>query len=233
MAVENAYLPFNFIRQDNGKPDGWDYEVITEICRRLNAVPEFKQIAWDAMIQAVSSGQLDMAGDGVTITRERSAVVDFSRPYMKVEQKLMIRSGETRFGSLEEIVKGSFRIAAQKGNTNYERAVELVGAARVTGFDSFGDAVQALITGDMDALAIDDTAGQGYMGAQAGKLKMLPDVLASQELGFVFPKGSALTGAFNAALEAMGRDGSLEGFTRKWFPPAKDPLPKGAVPGPE
>jgi polar amino acid transport system substrate-binding protein len=32
VAVENAYPPFNFIDEETGEPDGWDYETWIAIC---------------------------------------------------------------------------------------------------------------------------------------------------------------------------------------------------------
>jgi polar amino acid transport system substrate-binding protein len=39
VAVENAYLPFNYIDPDTGEWSGWDYDVWDEICVLLNCVP--------------------------------------------------------------------------------------------------------------------------------------------------------------------------------------------------
>ena len=97
------------------------------------------------------------------------------------------------------------KLGTQKGTTNYEEAVKMVGEARVVAFDTFGDAVQALINKDVDGVVIDDTAGVGYVGVNADKIKLLPEKLVGQELGFVFPKGSDLVEPFNAAIAAMQR----------------------------
>ena len=91
VAIENAYIPFNYIRLDNGKAEGWDYDALAEICKRLNCKPVFKEIGWDSMITAVSQGQFDVAADGITITDERAKVVDFSDGYMSVDQRVMVR----------------------------------------------------------------------------------------------------------------------------------------------
>ena len=60
VAVENAYPPFNSIDQATGKGAGWDYDAVTEICKRLNCVPEFKQAAWDGIFPAMQAGEFDM-----------------------------------------------------------------------------------------------------------------------------------------------------------------------------
>ncbi len=222
VAIENAYIPFNYIRLDNGQAEGWDYDALAEICKRLNCKPVYKEIAWDGMIAAVAAKQFDMAADGITITDERAQTVDFSEGYIKVDQRLLVRADETRFKTIDEFKAGDFKLSTQKGTTNYNEGVKLVGEARVTAFDDFGSAVQAVISNDVDAVIIDDTAGQGYVGVNADKVKLLDGVVSQgQELGFIFPKGSNLVAAVNAALTAMRTDGTLQRLQDRWFPQGK------------
>lgn len=222
VAIENAYIPFNYIRLDNGQAEGWDYDALAEICKRLNCKPVFQEIAWDGMIAAVAAKQFDMAADGITITDERRQSVDFSDGYIKVDQRLLIRADETRFKSIEEFKAGDFKLSTQKGTTNYDEGIKLVGEARVTALDDFGSAVQAVISKDADAVIIDDTAGQGYAGVNADKVKLLDGIVSQgQELGFIFPKGSDLVTPVNAALTSMRADGTLQKLQEKWFPQGK------------
>ncbi|MEJ2411522.1 MAG: BMP family ABC transporter substrate-binding protein, partial [Anaerolineales bacterium] len=96
VAVENAYLPFNYIDPDTGEPAGWDYDVWNEICNLLNCTPTFVEAAWEGMIQAVADGQFAAAGDGITITDARAEVVDFSVGYITIEQRVLVRIDEDR-----------------------------------------------------------------------------------------------------------------------------------------
>ncbi len=219
VAVENLYVPFNYINKDTNEPEGWDYDVWAEICERLNCVPDFQEAAWDGMIQAVSDGQFDVAADGITITDERKEVVDFSQGYIKVAQRLLIAIDEDRFTSLDEFKSGDFKVGTQTGTTNYDTAVGEYGEDRVQAFDSFPFAVQALINGDVDAVIMDDTAGQGYAGADKEKLALLDGDIVSDELGFVFPKGSDLVAAVDAALDEMVADGTLDEINGRFFTP--------------
>ncbi|MGH8959372.1 MAG: transporter substrate-binding domain-containing protein [Acidimicrobiia bacterium] len=217
VAVENAYLPFNYIDPASGEPAGWDYDALGEICSRLNCTPEFEATGWEGMIIAVSEGQFDMAADGITITDERAQQVDFSDGYISVEQRLLTRLDEDRFATLEEFEAGDFVVATQTGTTNFETASEVYGEDRIVAFSDFPLAIQALIAGDADAVIIDDTAGVGYQGENADQLKLLDGSLASDELGFIFPKGSELVSPFNAALAAMEADGTMDALAEKFF----------------
>jgi polar amino acid transport system substrate-binding protein len=220
VAVENAYPPFNYIDPATGQGAGWDYAVLNELGQRLHFKPVFQQFGWDTMIAAVADGQFDMAGDGITITDERAEQVDFSIGYIQTNQRLLVALSETRFSTIDDVTsEPNIRLGEQIGTTNYNTAVELVGEDKVVGYDQFGLAVQALIVGDVDAVIIDETAGQGYTGANADKVKLVGDPVKSDALGFIFPKGSELVSAINAGLESMMADGSLDALNAQYFGP--------------
>jgi polar amino acid transport system substrate-binding protein len=218
IAVENAYPPFNYINPATNQGEGWDYDAWNEICRLLNCVPVFQEAAWEGMIAAVASGQFDAAADGITITEERAQQVDFSDGYIQVAQRLLVRADETRFASVDEFVADSaLRVGTQTGTTNYETAVSLLPEDRITAFEQFPFAVAALINGDVDAVLMDETAGQGYVGTSAEQLKLVGEPLSSDELGFIFPKGSELVEPVNLALAEMRASGKLDELAQKYF----------------
>jgi polar amino acid transport system substrate-binding protein len=219
IAVENAYLPFNYISIETGEPGGWDYDAWTEICTRLHCSPVFVEAAWDGMIQSVADGQYDAAGDGITITDDRAEVVDFSIGYINIQQRLLVRVGEDRFDSMESFVNTDLVMGTQTATTNYETAVQYLPEDRIQAFEQFPFAVQALIAGDVDAVIIDEVVGMGYMGENAESVELIGPAISSDELGFIFPKGSTLTEQVNQALTAMMQDGFLSALNVKYFGP--------------
>ena len=218
VAVENAYAPFNSIGPD-GQAAGWDYDAIREICERLICTPEFMQAEWDGMMEAVSEGEYDMAADGITINDERARLVEFSQGYMTLQQMLLVRAGEDRFDSAQELAAdASLTLGAVPGTTNHDVAAGLVGRDRLSEYASFPAAVDALVAGEVDALVMDDVAGQGYTGSGAEGVKVAGEPLTKvEELGFIFSKGSDLVGPFDAALDSMRADGTLGSLHEKWF----------------
>lgn len=217
IAVENAYPPFNFVNPATGQAEGWDYDAWNEICRLLNCKPDYKETAWEGMIQAVGNGDYDVGADGVTITEERAQTVDFSDGYIAVDQRLLVRADESRFANMDEFAAGDFRIGTQTGTTNYETATGLLPEDRIQAYEQFGFAVAALLNGDVDAVIMDETAGQGYVGNNATDLKLIGDPITSDQLGFIFPKGSDLVAPVNQALAAMRESGKLDELADKYF----------------
>lgn len=217
IGVENAYLPFNYIPLGETEGQGWDYDAFRAICDLLNCEPVFVQAGWPAVIDQVANGELDTAADGISITDERDEIADFSDPYMTVQQKFIIGL-DSAYSDTDSIIGDENAIiGTQVGTTNYELAISLVDESRVQAFDQFGLAVQALISGDVDAVIIDDAAGLGYVGENADQVKTADGALQSDPLGFIFPTGSNLVDPVNQALQALKDDGTLEELGRKYF----------------
>ncbi len=223
IAVENAYLPFNYIDPATGEPAGWDYTVWNEICRLLNCAPSYIEAGWEGMIQAVADGQFDAAADGITITPDRAKIVAFSDGYINIDQRLLVRIDEDRISGIQDIVDNEELIlGTQTGTTNYETAKSFLPEARIQAFEQFPFAVQALISGDIDAVIIDEVAGQGYLGENADKLKLVGDSMSSDQLGFIFPLGSDLIEPVNAALSELMANGFLQEVNAQYFGPDFD-----------
>jgi polar amino acid transport system substrate-binding protein len=217
------YTPLIFKDTANeNKATGMEYELWGEICKRLNCVLEWKELAWEGMIAAVSQKQFDVGMDGISITDERKQQVDFSDAYLNSEQRFLVRADESRFTDIDTF-KGNedLKIGAQAGTTGFYIASDssFLGenSPRLALYDNYGLAVQALINGDVDAVISDNAAGRGYIGVNEGKLKLLDAVISTDTLGFIFPKGSDLVEPVNAALASMKTDGYLAYLENKWF----------------
>ena len=221
--TENAYPPLNFADAATGEGIGWEYDAVNEIARRLNAEVEWNLTSWDVMIEAVRTGQFDVGMDGITINDERKQQVDFSDPYMTSEQFMLVRADETRILGPESFSEDtSLLIGAQAGTSNFYAAVYDIldgdeANPRIKLFDTFGASVQALKSGDVDMVLMDQAAIEGYIGADPGVFKTVGDPVGSDEFGFIFTPGSDLVAPVNAALAAMKADGPLDALNRKWF----------------
>ena len=216
-AVENAYLPYNYIDAEDGEAKGWDYDVFNYLGEQMNFTPVYVAAAWDGMIQAVADGQYMIAGDGISITDERDKIVDFSDSYIVVEQRILVSVDNSDINSASDIANGDFVVATQKGTTNYELVVSLFGEDKVEAYDQFDFAIAAVISGDADATIIDETAGLGYMGANEDKVKLVGEGLQTDPLGFAFPEGSPLVDVINQGIAFMKENGKLEEINDKFF----------------
>jgi polar amino acid transport system substrate-binding protein len=223
VVTENAYPPLQFVDPKTGQAIGWEYDAMAEIAKRLNITVEYANTSWEAMIPAVERGEFDIGMTGITIRDDRKEKVDFSDPYMRSENFMLVRADEDRFtdaASFKAFEEGL--IGAQPGTTPFYTAVyEVLDGneqnPRIKLFETFGASVQALKTGDVDVVITDGTAGKGYVAAEPGVLKLIGGPLGAEDFGFIFPKGSDLVAPINAAIESLKADGTIEALNTKWF----------------
>ena len=222
VVTENAYPPLQFLDK-SGAAIGWEYDAVAEISKRLNAKVKYENTSWDAMIPAVSEGQYEMGMTGITIKDERKAQVDFSEPYMRSEMLMIVRGDEARFTDAKSFAAiPELLVSAQAGTSPFYAAIYNIldgneDNARVVKFETFGAGLEALKAGDVDLTLSDSTAANGYVAASNGGLKIIGEPLASEDFGFIFPKGSDLVAPINAAIEAMKADGTIDALNQKWF----------------
>jgi len=222
IVTENAYPPLQFLDKD-GMAVGWEYDALTEIAKRLNITVKYENISWDAMIPAVSEGQFDMGMTGITIKDDRKEKVDFSDSYMTSEMVMLVRGDEARFTDAASFAANpELLMAAQPGTTPFYVGVYNVldgdeANPRIKLLETFGATVEALKAGDVDLILTDGTAGNGYVEASNGGLKIIGEKLGTEDFGFIFPKGSDLVAPMNAAIAALKADGTIEALNKKWF----------------
>ena len=221
--TENAYVPLNFADPQTGEGVGLEYDLFNEIAKRLNATVKWELSSWDVMIQAVRDGQFDIGMDGITINDERKELIEFSDSYLTSQQLMLVRADETRFADAQAFSADSdLLVGAQAGTTNFYVAVYDVldgdeANPRIKLFDTFGASVQALQSGDVDTVLMDQTSANGYIGANPGAFKIVGEPLGTEDFGFILTPGSDLVAPVNAALAQIKADGTMEALQKKWF----------------
>ena len=128
-----------------------------------------------------------------------------------------VLASDLSFAAIPELL-----ISAQPGTSPFYAAIyEILDGneenPRVVKFETFGAGLEALKAGDVDLTLSDSTAANGYVAASNGGLKIIGAPLASEDFGFIFPKGSELVAPINAAIAAMKADGTLDALNQKWF----------------
>lgn len=221
--TENAYYPLNFADPKTSEGIGLEYDVINEVAKRLNAKVEWGLSAWDVMIEAVRTGQYDIGADGITINAEREEQIDFTQPFITVEQYFLVRADETRITGVQSFkTDDKLLFGAQPGTSAFYTAIYDVldgdeANPRVKLFETFGASVAALKAGDVDAVIADQSAAAGYIGADPGAFKQVGTPIKSEPLGFILTPGSDLVAPFDAAIDQMKADGTLDALIKKWF----------------
>ena len=167
MATNAQFPPYEFY--EDGKIVGIDAEMAMAIADILGMKLVIEDMAFDAIIPAVTSGKADMGMAGMTVTDERLESVNFSTSYATGIQVIIVPEGSPITNVDDLFAEGAtYLVGTQKGTTGDIYAEGDFGEARVSKFIKGTDAIQALITGKIDCVIIDNEPAKAFVAANNG-----------------------------------------------------------------
>lgn len=210
LGTEGAYPPYNFIN-DAGEVDGFERELGDTLCTIAGLTCEWVTNDWDSIIPNLQSGNFDAIIAGMSITEERMAVLDFTQNYIPpTASAYMAASADANF------TEGAV-VAAQVGTIQASYVAE--SGATLLEFATPDESVSAVKNGEADAVFADKDFLVPIAAESGGALVMLPnDVAIGGGIGLGFRKSDTeMRATFDAAIQSMKDDGSLNTMIKKWF----------------
>ena len=213
MATNATFPPYEYYK---GKEIiGIDAEVAGEIAKKLGLELEIADIEFDSIVPGVQGGKYDMGMAGMTVTDERKKSVNFSDSYATGIQKVIVTK-DSKIKSLDDI-KGK-TIGVQTSTTGDLYASDDYGTDHVKKFDSGNAAVNALKTGKVDCVIIDNEPAKAYVKANGNDLKILDTDYASEDYAICFSKKNPeLQKKVNSALKELKEDGTVQKIVDKYI----------------
>ena len=212
VGTDTPFPPFEI-----GQPpdiSGYDIEVMNAIAEDLGVEVTYQDTSFDTIFRDVAQGKFDTSAAASTITPERQQTVNFTDPYYEAEQALVILP-DSDIASLDDL--GGVIVGAQDATTGEAYANDETDASEVRGFPEGPDAVNALRSGQVDAVIIDQPVAVDAVDQQGGV--EIAELIPTGELyGFAVSKqNTALLDAMNEALQAAKDDGTIEDLYQKYF----------------
>ncbi len=81
VGIQRFNPPFEIQGADN-EVYGFDVDMMNSLCKIMNRTCVFHVIKFESLLNAVENKQLDVAVSSITITADRSALVNFTLPYL-------------------------------------------------------------------------------------------------------------------------------------------------------
>ncbi len=209
LGTEGAYPPYNFIN-DAGEVDGYERELGDELCLRAELTCEWVTNDWDSIIPNLQSANYDVIIAGMSITDERDQVIDFTQNY--------IPPAASAYAALSSDVDVTSAVVSAQTATIQAGHVAESGATLVE-FATPDETVAAVRNGEADAVFADKDYLVPIAEESGGEL-----VWAGEEvqlgggvgLGLRESDGE-LRDKFDAAIQSMKDDGTLNAMITKWF----------------
>ena len=208
--------PMEYIDTATNQIVGFDVDVVSAICAKINCKAEFVTTGWDGIFAALDQGSFDLVASGVSITDERKKAMDFTEPYIINGQAILMRV-EDQGMTIEDFKSKGKKLSAQANTTDAQLAETLVGKENVIAYDSFSASTIALKNKDVDGVVINGANADAYEKEFAGELVVGIKDLQSDPLGLVFRKGDANVAAFNEGLKQIHEDGTLAALVNKYW----------------
>ena len=213
VGTDTTYPPMEYKDVHTGKIVGFDIDLMDSLAGRMGYTVEYVEVPFDGIVAGLKTGKYDAIISSFTITPEREAEVNFTKPYMNAGQSIAVRLDEVKIKSFADL-KGK-KIGAQLGTTG-EKLAGTVPNAEVVSFDAISAAFIDLENGHLDAIVNDRPVSARFVALKK-TARLLDTTLTSENSGIALRKGDPRLEQFNAALTELETSGVLGGLEEKWF----------------
>ena len=156
LGLDETFPPMGF-RDDKGEIVGFDIDLAKEVCTRLGVELVLQPISWDAKELELSSKSIDCIWNGMSITEERTAAMNITKPYIANRQVVTVAADS---GIADKAGLAGKIVATQSGSAALDAinaATDVVSTfSKVAEYASYDDAYLDLKAGSVDALVIDE-----------------------------------------------------------------------------
>ena len=209
MGTEGAYPPYNFIN-DAGEVDGFERELGDELCKRAELTCEWVTNEWDSIIPNLVSGNYDVIIAGMSITDERDEVIDFTQNYIPPAASAYVATAADA-----DIATG---VVSAQTSTIQAGYIAQSGATLLE-FATADETIASVSNGEAVAVFADKDFLAPVVEASGGTLMFVgEDIALGGGVGMGIRESDAeLKTSFDAAIQSMKDDGTLNTMITKWF----------------
>lgn len=209
----------------SGNFTGWEIDIINAVCKAAAMDCVITPVAWDGIIPALTSGQIDTIMASMSITDERMQTIDFSDKYYNTPTVIIGAKGTAMDATPEGLAGKIIGVQVSTVHEAYVQKYFAPTAAEVKTYQTQDEANQDLTAGRVDAIQADSVALQAFLDSDAGKaccdvkgtVADDPEILG-KGVGAGLRKGEdELKGKINAAIKTIREDGTYDAITAKYF----------------
>ncbi len=164
MATNAQFPPYEYYAGESIV--GIDAEMAAAIADKLDMKLVIDDMEFETIITAVQTGKADFGMAGMTVTEDRLKNINFSTSYATGIQSVIVPE-DSAITSVDDLFAegAEYLVGTQKGTTGDIYAEGDFGADRVMKYASGNEAVQALLTGKVDCVIIDNEPAKAYVAA--------------------------------------------------------------------
>ena len=215
MATNAEFPPYEY--WEGEKIVGIDAEIAQLIADELGMELKIESIEFGSIVAGVETGKFDFGMAGMTVTEDRLKSVNFSTTYATGIQVVIVKEG-SEITSLDALAaKKDLKIGVQQDTTGDIFATDEFGEDAMLRYNKGADAVQALVTGKVDCVIIDNEPAKAFVAANTG-LKILETEYAIEDYAICVAKENEdLLNKINAAIDKFQKNGKIDEIINKYI----------------
>lgn len=219
MATNAEFPPYEYVEGEDVV--GIDVDIAQAIADKLGMELKVDNMNFDSIIPAITSGKDAIGAAGMTVTDERKKNVDFTDSYATGVQVVIVREDSKITDVKDLTTKGADNtIGVQLGTTGdiyCTSDIQDKGFGKVQQFNKGADAVQALVSGKIDCVVIDNQPAKEFVKANKG-LKILDTEYVTEDYAIAVAKDNTeLKDKINGALNELKADGTIQKILDKYI----------------
>ncbi len=213
MGTNAAFPPYEMV-DENNNIIGIDAEIAAAVAEKLGMELEIKDMAFDSLITAVSSGSVDVVLAGMTVTEERKEAVNFSDSYATGIQVVIVTE-DSAIATIDDLA--GKKIGVQSGTTGDIYCAGDYGEDAVARYDNGALAVQALANGQVDCVVIDNEPAKAFVEANEGLKILETEYITEEYAADISKENTELLDKFNTALSELKAEGKIDEIVGKYI----------------
>ena len=190
VGMEIGYPPMEYLAEDGVTTVGFDFDVATELAKRMGLELQIVDTAWDGIFASLDASRYDCIISAVSITEERQLNYNLTKPY--IANKLVLVTAKD-LGITSPDGLAGFRVAVQTETTADEfMKAKMEAGLAVTDYFVYDKIIQCfdeLKLGRVDAVLVDSVVAAYYLGADADKFAIVWENEAAEPMGICLKKG--------------------------------------------
>ncbi len=218
VATDATWPPMEMV-DENKNIIGFDIDFMNAVAKEAGLVVTYKNTAWDGIFAGIALGKYDAIVSSVTILKERNKMMDFSIPYMKAGQVLIVPKECDNVTVLADLAEGS-KVGAQFGTTGSFEIKKIEGL-ELKAYADIGLAFEDMVVGRIDAVVCDTPAAENYALKRhqyADRFKIVGQPFTEEYYGIAVRKGNKrLLDLINRGIRAVKEKGILAELEEKWL----------------
>ncbi|WP_421694217.1 transporter substrate-binding domain-containing protein [Aestuariivirga sp.] len=232
------YPPFSS-KDASGKWVGWEIDMMDAVCAEMKEKCQLVEVAWDGIIPALTSKQIDVIWSSMLITEKRKETIDFSEMYYDTPPALIGPKDGDKDISPDHLKGKTLGVQVSTGHERYASKYLVPKGVELKTYSTQDEANNDLAAGRLDYVLANSSALFEYLDTQQGKdcceMKGMiekpkddPGIYGEGVGGGIRKDDTALKEKLNAAITAIAKSGKIEEITNK-YPQlvGKMTLPKG------